>query len=290
MARNLLATRTSPTAEALRRQIQNLTLPSRTVALWWLGQSGFVIKLAGKIIYVDVFFTVIPERNVPPLLRADQVDHADIVCGTHDHLDHIDRPSWPALAKASPSAKFVVPELLRRGLVRDLGISTNRMIGVDVKKPARIGSITISAIPAAHEFIDRDRKTGFHPYLGYVIKGDGWTIYHAGDTCLYEGMHDYLRRIKPDLMLLPINGRDARRLKSGCIGNMTYQEAVDLAGNIGPGLVAPIHFDMFEFNAQNPEDFMEYLNAKYPAQKGIIFKRGKLTLLDKSARNGVEVA
>lgn len=289
MARNLQAARTSPTAEALRRQIQNFTLPSRTVALWWLGQSGFVIKLAGKIIYVDVFFTVIPERAVPPLLKADQVDHADIVCGTHDHLDHIDRPSWPALAKASPSALFVVPELLRRGLVRDLGISTNRMIGVDVKKAARIGSITISAIPAAHEFIDRDRKTGFHPYLGYVIKGDGWTIYHAGDTCLYEGMQDYLRRIKPDLMLLPINGRDARRLKSGCIGNMTYQEAVDLAGTIGPGLVAPIHFDMFQFNAQNPGDFMEYLNAKYPAQKGIVFKRGKLTLLDKSERNGVEV-
>ncbi len=290
MVRNVQGSRTSPASEKLRREIRDFDPPRGTVALWWFGQSGFVIKLAGRIIFLDVFFTAIPERTVPPPLTTDQVDHADIVCGTHDHLDHIDRPSWPALAKASPTAIFVVPELVRRGLIRDLGISANRMIGVDVKKPARIGPITISAIPAAHEFIDRDKKTGLHPFLGYVIKGDGWTIYHAGDTCLYEGMHAYLRRIKPDLMLLPINGRDARRLTSGCIGNMTFQEAVDLAGNIGPGLVAPIHFDMFTFNAQDPRHFMEYLKAKYPAQHGIVFQRGKLTLLKKSGRNGVKVA
>ncbi|MGC8553445.1 MAG: MBL fold metallo-hydrolase [Phycisphaerae bacterium] len=290
MARKSQAIRTSLAAEKLRREIRNFEPPRGTVALWWFGQSGFVIKLAGRIIYLDVFFTPIPERAVPSLLKTDQVDHADIICGTHDHLDHIDRPSWPALAKASPTAIFVVPKLVRRELIHDLGISADRMIGVDVKKSARIGPITISAIPAAHEFIDCDKKTGLHPFLGYVIKGDGWTIYHAGDTCVYEHMHDYLRRIKPDLMLLPINGRDARRFNSGCIGNMTFQEAVDLAGAIRPGLVAPIHFDMFEFNAQDPRCFIEYLKAKYPAQRGIVFKRGKLTLLKKSGRSGVEVA
>ncbi|MGC8561340.1 MAG: MBL fold metallo-hydrolase [Phycisphaerae bacterium] len=273
----------------LRGLIRDFQPPRGMVALWWLGQSGFVIKLAGKIIYLDVFFTPVPIRVVPPLLTAVQVDHADIICGTHDHLDHIDRPSWPALAKASPAAIFVVPELVRRSLIRDLGIPAGRLVGVDEKEPARIGPITIFAMPASHEFLDRDPKTGLHPFLGYVIQADGWTIYHAGDTCVYEGIHDKLRRFKPDVMLLPINGRDGRRLKSGCIGNMTFQEAVDLAGNIAPGLVAPIHYDMFKFNAQDPKHFMEYLRVKYPAQHGIIFKRGKLTLLKKSRGNGVEV-
>jgi L-ascorbate metabolism protein UlaG (beta-lactamase superfamily) len=160
---------------------------------------------------------------------------------------------------------------------------------VDVKKPAQIDPIIISAIPAAHEFLECDKKNGLHPFLGYIIQSDGWTIYHAGDTCLYEGIHDYLRQFKPDVMLLPINGRDARRLKSGCIGNMTFQEAADLAGSIRPPLVAPIHYDMFKFNAQNPKQFMEYLKVKYPAQHAMLFKRGKLTLLKKSRRNGVEV-
>jgi L-ascorbate metabolism protein UlaG (beta-lactamase superfamily) len=257
--------------------------------MWWIGQSGFVIKLAGKIIYLDVFFTPISSRTIPPLLLAKYVNHANIICGTHDHLDHIDRPSWPALAKASPTAIFVVPELLRQELIRDLGISASRLIGVDVKKPAQIDPIIISAIPSAHEFLDCDKKNGLHPFLGYVIQGDGWTIYHAGDTCLYEGIHDYLRRFKPDVMLLPINGRDARRLKRGCIGNMTFQEAADLAGSIRPQLVAPMHYDMFRFNAQNPKDFMEYLKVKYPAQHAMLFRRGKLTLLKKSRRNGVDV-
>jgi L-ascorbate metabolism protein UlaG (beta-lactamase superfamily) len=45
---------------------------------------------------------------------------------------------------------------------------------------------------------------------------------------------------------------------------MTYQEAVDLAGNLRPKLVVPGHYEMFSSNSQDPALFADYLDAKYP--------------------------
>ena len=41
---------------------------------------------------------------------------------------------------------------------------------------------------------------------------------------------------------------DAKRYRQNCIGNMTYQEAADLAGEIDPQMVIPGHWDMFADN------------------------------------------
>ncbi|MBR6391053.1 MAG: MBL fold metallo-hydrolase, partial [Lachnospiraceae bacterium] len=66
-----------------------------------------------------------------------------------------------------------------------------------------------------------------------------------------------------DIELLPINGRDAVRYRRNCIGNMTYQEAADLAGEVGPAIVIPGHWDMFADNSADPHAFEDYLYAKY---------------------------
>ena len=100
--------------------------------------------------------------------------------------------------------------------------------------------------------------------LQYIIEGSGKRIYHAGDTLRYEGMLPLLQAFGPiDAALLPINGRDGARYRRDCIGNMTFQEAVDLAGELRAGLVIPGHWDMFADNPGNPWAFADYLDAKY---------------------------
>jgi len=47
---------------------------------------------------------------------------------------------------------------------------------------------------------------------------------------------------------------------------MTFQEAADLAGEVGPRLVIPGHWDLFADNPGDPEAFMDYLDAKYPGR------------------------
>jgi L-ascorbate metabolism protein UlaG (beta-lactamase superfamily) len=247
-----------------------------TNAVWWLGQHSFVLKIAGKIVYIDPFLTSLPGRLVPPMLTPDEVKHADFICGTHDHTDHIDRDSWPPMARAAPQARFVVPDILREELCAFVHTAADRFIGFDDGKTLELApGIKVSAIAAAHELLAPDPATGRYAFLGYIFEGGGVTVYHAGDTCWYDGLQTRLKRWQFDAMLVPINGRDATRFKANIVGNMTYQEAADLCGPLGPKMVIPTHWDMFATNLGDPQAFKEYVNVKYPGVRVLIPDYGR---------------
>jgi len=261
--------------QELIRDIDDCRVAKGELAVWWMGQHSFIVKAADRVIYLDPFLTPMKSRQVPPLLSPDEVTNADLILGSHDHIDHIDRPVWPALAKASPKAKFVVPDLLREKLARELKIPAERFVGVDDGNAVDVGGVRITGVAAAHEFLDQDPATGKFPHMGYVIEANGCTFYHSGDCCIYEGLQTKLKRWSFDLVLLPINGRDAKRLASGCIGNMTYQEAADLAGALKPRVTIPAHWDMFANNPGDPAAFTEYMRVKYPRLPVHVCKHGE---------------
>ena len=265
------------TGRELVDEIDACDVPTGNGAFWWLGQHSFVVKLGSTVIYVDPFLRPMSGRRVPPLLLPADVRHADLILGTHDHADHIDREVWPALAEASPKATFVVPELLlRRGLAGELSLPPARFVGLTDGQVVELGGVTITGVASAHEFLDRDETTGLYPYLGFVVRANGVSFYHAGDSCVYEGLQTKLLALKPDAVFLPINGRDAQRLEAGVIGNMTYQEAADLAGAIRPRLTVPAHFDMFAGNLADPQVFARYMAVKYPALRTHVPLHGRL--------------
>ncbi len=183
------------THEQLIREIDAHRTPPGEIALWWLGQLGFVVKAGGSVLYVDAYLSARAKRQVAPLLRPEEVTNATLILGSHDHLDHIDRSAWPPMAVASPQAKFVVPAILLPRLAQELGIAPERFLGLDDGRTVEHAGVRITAIPAAHEFLDRDEASGQYPYLGFVIHANGATLYHSGDTCLYEGMSARLRNI-----------------------------------------------------------------------------------------------
>ena len=245
------------------------------LAIWWLGQHSFVVKAGQAVIYIDPFLTAMSGRRVAPLVRPQEITNAALVTGSHDHADHIDRPAWPALAAASPQAVFVVPDLLRESVAHDTGIAGPRLIGLDDGTSAEVAGVRITGIAAAHEFLDRDPASGRYPYLGFVFEANGCTFYHSGDCCIYEGLQTHLKQWRYDVAFLPINGRDAVRLAANCIGNMTYQEAADLAGALRPGLTIPAHYEMFANNSQDPQPFVDYMHVKYPGLGTALVKHGE---------------
>jgi L-ascorbate metabolism protein UlaG (beta-lactamase superfamily) len=263
------------TGKALIEDVDSCEVAPGQCALWWLGQHGFIIKLGRVVCYLDPYLAPEPSRQMPPLLRPEEITNATFVLGSHDHADHIDRGAWPGIAKASPRASFVVPKLLYEKLGREIGLPEKRLVGIDEDDIATQQGVTVTAVPAAHELLDVDAATGLYPYLGYIVEGNGFRLYHAGDTCIYEGMQAKLRRRPLDLALLPINGRDARRLAADCIGNMTYQEAADLAGAIRPGMTIPTHFEMFAINSVDPQLFADYMHVKYPQLATCIPRHGE---------------
>lgn len=236
---------------------------SGTVALWWLGQMGLLVKAGDTTICIDYFATPFDGRQTVPPIAAEKLSGIDVFVGTHDHLDHIDHDSWKIWAKSNPQAKFVFPRKHMEAVLAD-GVRSDQAVGLNDGESITIGDVTIHAIAAAHEFLDKDPETGLYPYLQYVIEANGIRIHHAGDTVRYEGMLPAIQSFgKTDIQLLPINGRDARRYRQNCIGNMTYQEAADFAGEVGTTMVIPGHWDMFADNSADPNAFAGYLDAKY---------------------------
>lgn len=246
--------------EALARDIAQCQPKQGQCAFWWLGQMGFAVKTANTTLYFDLFLSPLSERLFPPPLRAELIADADIVFGSHDHIDHIDDAVWRAVAQSSPKARFALPAGLADAVGARLDLPKERMVPLRDGETVCVDGVTVSAVATAHEILnDRDENVGF------VARADGVTICHLGDTCLYEGLASKLKALGPiDLMILPINGRDGRRLHRGFLGNMTFQEAVDLVGEVRPRLAIPAHYEMIEGNTEDPSRFAAYLEIKYP--------------------------
>jgi L-ascorbate metabolism protein UlaG (beta-lactamase superfamily) len=98
----------------------------------------------------------------------------------------------------------------------------------------------------AHEALDRQ-------FLGYVIRTQNRSIYHSGDTILYDGMAERLAAFDLDLALLPINGAKPERRVAG---NLNGREAAHVAKQAGIKCVIPCHYEMFEFNTASPAEFI----------------------------------
>lgn len=261
---------TNTLTPSVATRIQAMNPPPGALAFLWLGQAGFALRGAGTTLLVDPYLVDSDARQVPPAGRPEAFDFVDAVLATHEHIDHFDRPTWPALAAASPSARFVVPRPIA-DQVAALGITPERIIAAEVDMPFSIGAARITPIPARHGIHVADAYTfgqelsgGLYRYVGYVIELNGVCVYHAGDTIVYDGMAERIRAHAADVALLPINGRDELREQRDLVGNLSYREAADLAAAAGVDLAVPMHYEMFAGNTENPGTFVDYARNTYP--------------------------
>jgi L-ascorbate 6-phosphate lactonase len=226
----------------------------RSLVVWWLGQSGFLIKSRAGLLAIDLYLsehlttkyeaTVRPHvRMTRAPIRGHELRGVDLVLASHRHSDHLDPGTMPELLAASPGAILMLPESIRK-YESELGLPLDRLVGLDSGAEEERAGFRVRAIPSAHEGLDTDDQ-GRHLYLGYIIESEGIRLYHSGDSLAYAGLTERLGPDRFDVMFLPINGRDPAR---GVPGNMTAAEAVDLAARVGPRFVVPHHYDMFTFN------------------------------------------
>jgi L-ascorbate metabolism protein UlaG (beta-lactamase superfamily) len=230
--------------------------------VWWLGQSGFLIKSRRGLLAIDLYLsdhltkkyaaTNRPhERMTRAPLCGSDLTGVDIVLASHKHSDHLDPETLPDLLRSS-NAILVIPEAIRDHALA-LGLPERRLVGLDAGDRIEKAGFSIRAVPAAHESLDTDSH-GRHLYLGFVIEAEGLRLYHSGDSLAYAGLPEQLGEEPFDVLFLPINGRQSER---GVPGNMTAAEAVDLAGKIAPRFVVAHHYDMFRFNTVPVAEFAE---------------------------------
>ena len=204
----------------LVEEIEGTIPASGTLSVWWLGQSGFLIKSPAGLLAIDLYLsehltTKYEATDRPHVrmtrapLRGGDLRQVDLVLASHKHSDHLDPGTLPALMTASSGAILALPEAILDHAI-GLGLPADRVVGLDTGRALERAGFRVRAIPSAHEGLDTD-EAGRHLYLGYVIESEGLRLYDSGDSLAYEGLAGHLGPDRFDILFLPINGRDPAR-------------------------------------------------------------------------------
>lgn len=251
-------------------RLRDLPVPRGAVGLAWLGQAGFVLRSGGTTALLDPFLAPYEGRLYESGLAAARAEGVDLVLCTHEHVDHFDADSAPAIAASSPGAVFVVPTPIV-DMVTEAGIAPGRVIGMQPGEVRELAGLSIRAVPAMHGVTMEDAygfgeslSQGLVRFLGYVVDAGDVRLYHAGDTIHFEGMETMLRELAVDVAMLPINGRDPEREARGIVGNLSEREAAWLAKVMGAGVVVPMHYDLFERNRGYPAHLVQSVERDHP--------------------------
>lgn len=251
--------------EAIAEQLRQ-ELPEQAIGLVWLGQASVMLVGAGRVVSIDPFLSPHAERLTPPPLRPEDCAGVDVVCITHEHWDHLDSETCRLLAHVAPDARFVCPEPIVELLVES-GITRERVVGVRPGDWWDVNGTRIWPVAAKHGLHTADAYSfGGTPdnprFLGYVVELGRVRTYHAGDTIVYAGLEEAVRAARPQVALLPINGRDWYREQLDIVGNMDEREAAHLARAIGAEILVPLHYDMFAANLGDPGGMVRYVQER----------------------------
>jgi L-ascorbate metabolism protein UlaG (beta-lactamase superfamily) len=233
------------------------------MTLWWLGQSGFLVRWDGRFLLLDPYLsdsltrkyaaTAKPhERMTALVVEPGRLDMVDVVSASHGHTDHLDADTLRPLLAASPQAVLVAPEAVRDLAAERAGLGADAIVAADAGRTVEAGGFSFTGIAAAHEQVEHDRD-GRALYLGYLVRRNGRSLYHSGDTVRHDGLVEALAGTAPDVALLPIKGSEPARSVAGILDGV---EAAHLANDIGARLVVPCHYEGFAFNTASPAVFI----------------------------------
>jgi L-ascorbate metabolism protein UlaG (beta-lactamase superfamily) len=206
------------------------------VHLWWLGQSGFLIGLDGRHLLVDPYLSdsltqKYAETGTPHVrltrrvVAPERLAFVDAVLSTHAHGDHLDEESLRAIGAPVVAPAGTVELACER--------SGREVTGVTERQPVEVAGFRVEPVPAAHP--------GEH-CVGYVIEAGSRRLYHSGDTTWID---PGVRGV--DVAFVPINGK---------LNNLDGPEGARLAHTVEARLAVPCHYDMFEFNTADPDEFV----------------------------------
>lgn len=239
---------------------------------------GRIRVLTDPILRDRVFFLQRHGQNPAPDLLAERPP--DIVLLSHLHYDHADLPS---LRRLPPETAIITPRGSGKYLARWAGVQVHEISEGDT---VQVADVEISALPADHGWglsVPRPMTT----CLSYVLRNH-MTVYFAGDTDLFEGMHDIGQGFDLDMALLPVWGF-SHRVGAGHLTPLTAAQAL---ARLRPAVAVPIHWGSFRFlgpaslwgSADHlslpPHDFAEHASRLAPGTEVRVLQPGEMTTLN----------
>lgn len=251
-------------------EIANTHPSGNQLAVWYLGQCGFVFKNTATV-YIDPVLTEHYDTNgnsnrLYPAPFAPELVQADYVICTHSHTDHLASPTIKGVADGNSHTRFIVPA----GCITDLlqlGIAESRIVPINAGQTFTLPGLSLRAVRAAHP-IHQTTECGDDIALCVSLQMGGIHLLHLGDTYLTDQLIAELSSLSfPHLFFPPINGSDYFRTKQNCIGNLNPFEAAKLADLLRADMTIPTHFDMLMGNTADPLNFAKIFMETCPSRK-----------------------
>jgi L-ascorbate 6-phosphate lactonase len=227
--------------------IREFSVPSNSIAVWYLGQNGFLLKNGdGLLIGIDLYLTnscaakfadrpYRLDRQLPIFIEPEDLD-VDVFVTTHSHDDHAD-PETIRRIRTKDATKFVGPfDSLR--VYRECGVCETQC---ELLHPGQ--SLPLGALVHIQGTFALPTDSTDLNHMGVLLTfANGITFYDTGDTA-YASVLGALLPKGVDVCAICMNGG---------FQNLSVTEAAAIVKMVQPRIVVPCHYDMMVNNVGSP--------------------------------------
>ena len=182
----------------------------------WLGHGSFRIEIGDQVLLVD------PWLNGNPMMEGHDPDAAikgaTHILVTHGHFDHTtDIVEISQKTDAPVSSMYELAQMLH---------AAGAVAGNTFNKGGTItlGDVRVSMVPASHSSSMAVDGTAHYAgaEIGYMIMGEGKTVYLSGDTGIMADMTWMGDYFKPDIGILSAGGYFTMDMAQAAYAAKTY--------------------------------------------------------------------